>query len=105
MEKKKPILLLKAKGNKKKFKIPYISSDANSKSRNQFPLGKNGYLSEGDIAKLNWTGNERFVKSKLSTLSHISLKNIMVKNYFCNKYLSHSSCNPNTEVLYYYVRT
>lgn len=34
MEKKKPILLLKAKGNKKKFKIPYISSDANSKSRN-----------------------------------------------------------------------
>lgn len=34
-----------------------MSSDANSKSRKLFPVGKNGYLSEGDSAKLNWTGN------------------------------------------------
>lgn len=30
------------------------------------------------------------MKSKLSTLSHISLKNIIVKSYFYNKYLNHS---------------
>lgn len=46
-----------------------------------------------------------FCESKVLTLSCIFKKNIMVKNYFCNKYFSPSSCNPNTEVLYYYMRT
>lgn len=57
MEKKKTMPPLKAKGNKEIIQNSHISSDANSKSRKLFPVGKSGYLSEGDSAKLNWTGN------------------------------------------------